>query len=71
MASFIVTSLMVTAAPSPLDDEEFLLFLADSLENEDETVDALSMIEDAPENTLENTKNQNEINPQQEDKNEH
>ncbi len=36
----------VLAAPSPIDDEDFLLFLADSLEDEEGTLDPLSMIED-------------------------
>jgi hypothetical protein len=33
------------AAPSPIDDEEFLLFLAESIEKDGEMIDPLSMIE--------------------------
>ena len=44
-----VMGLMLTgqlaAAPSPIDDEDFLLFLADSIEQDGELVDPLSMIE--------------------------
>lgn len=44
-----VTGLLLTsqlvAAPSPVDDEDFLLFLADSFEQDGELVDPLSMIE--------------------------
>lgn len=38
------------AAPSPLDDEEFLIFLADSIEKDGELIDPLSMIEESNEN---------------------
>lgn len=34
------------AAPSPVDDEEFLLFLADSIEQDGEWIDPLSMIDE-------------------------
>lgn len=34
------------AAPSPIDDEEFLLFLADSIEQDGEWIDPLSMIDE-------------------------
>lgn len=33
------------AAPSPIDDEEFLLFLAESIDDDGEVIDPLSMIE--------------------------
>jgi len=42
------------AAPSPIDDEEFLLFLAENIEKDGEWIDPLSMIqEDAKTETYE------------------
>lgn len=38
------------AAPSPIDDEAFLLFLADSVERDGEWIDPLSMVEEQNEN---------------------
>jgi len=67
----LITSGQIAAAPSPIDDEDFLLFLADSLEEESGTVDPLTMIEATRENAAQSdTHNQNEL-EQQEDKNEH
>jgi|GEM_PF-3241343 len=67
----LITSGQIAAAPSPIDDEDFLLFLADSLEEESGTVDPLTMIEAARENTaLSDSNKQNEL-EQEEDKHEH
>ncbi len=67
----LITSGQIAAAPSPIDDEDFLLFLADSLEEEAGTVDPLTMIEGVIDNTTKSdSQNQNEL-EQQEDKNEH
>ncbi len=47
MVSAVMLAASVVAAPSPIDDEAFLLFLADTLETEQEgeqqVVDPLSM----------------------------
>ena len=68
----LITSGQIAAAPSPIDDEDFLLFLADSLEEEAGTVDPLTMIEGVIDVTTQtDTANQNELPEQQEDKNEH
>ncbi len=70
----LITSGQIAAAPSPIDDEDFLLFLADSLEEDGATVDPLTMIEGVIENTVQSdsqNKSQNQNEQQQEDKNEH
>ena len=67
----LITSGQIAAAPSPIDDEDFLLFLADSLEEEAGMVDPLTMIEGVEDVTTQtDTENPNEL-EQQEDKNEH
>ena len=67
----LITSGQIAAAPSPIDDEDFLLFLADSLEEDEGMVDPLTMIEVVVDVTTQtDTANQNEL-EQQEDKNEH
>jgi len=68
----LITSGQIAAAPSPIDDEDFLLFLADSLEEEEGMVDPLTMVEGVIDNTTQSdSQNQNELPDQQEDKNEH
>lgn len=41
----LTSSSWLVAAPSPIDDEAFLLFLAESVEEDGELVDPLTMIE--------------------------
>ncbi|MFT5593993.1 MAG: hypothetical protein ACI8SR_002380 [Oceanicoccus sp.] len=57
----VLLSGSLMAAPSPIDDEEFLLFLADSIEQDGEWIDPLSMID---EDTNTQT-NDNQDNPMQ------
>jgi hypothetical protein len=70
----LITSGQIVAAPSPIDDEDFLLFLADSLDDEGITVDPLTMSESLKDTT--HSDKQTELqssqhtHQQQEDKNE-
>ncbi len=71
----VITSGQIVAAPSPIEDEDFLLFLADSLDEEGITVDPLTMSESLKDNTNSDKKTEQQssqhTNQQQEDKNEH
>jgi len=67
----LITSGQIAAAPSPIDDEDFLLFLADSLEEEAGLVDPLTMIDGVIDRRTQiDNENQNES-EQEEDKHEH
>ncbi len=71
----LITGGQIVAAPSPIEDEDFLLFLADTLDEEGITVDPLSMNESLKDyiNSDKKTEQKNDqpTNQQQEDKNEH
>ena len=53
LASLLLASVSL-ADPSPISDEGFLLFLADSVEENGELIDPLSMIEQIEEQRIEN-----------------
>jgi hypothetical protein len=60
LVSLVMAGTLI-AEPSPIDDEDFLLFLADSVEKDGEWIDPLSMVEDsseqtAPEHDIDETK---------------
>ncbi len=61
---------MALAEPSPVDDEDFLLFLADSIEDQTGTVDPLSMVQMKETDTtqIEQADNSQNVTTQQEDK---
>ncbi len=71
----VITSGQIVAAPSPIEDEDFLLFLADSLDEEGITVDPLTMSESLKDNANSDKQTDQQssqhTNQQQEDKNEH
>ena len=53
LASLVLASVSL-ADPSPISDESFLLFLADSVEENGELIDPLSIIEQIEEQRTEN-----------------
>ena len=67
----LITSGQIVAAPSPIDDEDFLLFLADTLDEEGITVDPLTMSESLKDNINSDKQTNQHTNQEQEDKNEH
>ncbi|MEY8246826.1 MAG: hypothetical protein RPR98_07335 [Bermanella sp.] len=67
----LISAGQLTAAPSPLADEDFLLFLADSLQEEEGIVDPLTMVAGSvPSGSPFEATQQDKLEPE-EDKNEH
>lgn len=65
MVSGLTIGIAAQAAPSPLSDESFLLFLAESIDAEEGTLDPLNMVTDNPASQEQAEQEQN-----QEDENE-